>query len=534
MQIHGPRLRRFSGSLVSSALPTERKADESGIGFITTTPLWLLGLLSLVSLVIGLLLAPSEWRLLSCALGALFFNTAVAMLTWRRWKDAVGVFGFGINYVLQAFFLCTLTYPASSGQLSIFQPYDNLFGREPSVALLLVMPALATLTILSVRALVPQAESTQPVPSGHIEIATDPRLPSVLIFTAVASLLYWLCALFQFGFIKAILETLFRTLMFVPFFAGYFFRVSRIGSICWISTLAVNVLVGTLTGGRAAAFMPIILYSVGAFFGAGARQRWIIVVVIAALAAPGAYIFGMIEVARSEVGRFSIANLSGDRARQVVSRLGDKQAEGRDDYERLPSMVRTNIRLVTWPALVVAAQAGGGNGNYRGFADLSEQITASLNVVVLTRTMSEYYGEGLWNLRASDYGFRVDEGTSVEFGVLAESWDRGGPWAAYIYSLLAVLFLWVAELVVRRLLIHHPALKAVGACAVFATAYWSMNTYNLPLALRHMVVNLLVFFAIAACFMLFSSDEQVENQQAGGAVKMNPASRFLYRSHRRN
>lgn len=495
-------MRTFPRTLARRPTAARRPGiDGSGIRFLRSTPLALPYLFAAALVATSYFLPPSEWRLLLVSAGACSFNFATALLLWRRWSGAVAVFGLVVNYVLQSFFLSTMAMPSSMGHLWFFQPYELLIGNEERPLLILIMPSLAALTVLGVRTFFTRRAA--PAVMDGVEIAHDPRLPAVLLGAAALSPLYWAGAFFEFGIAKALFETLYRTFMFVPFFAGFYFRVSRTATGAWIVALALNIAIGVVTGSRAPAFLPSMLYALGLIIGATRGQRFVIVSLLALLAVPGAYVFGMIEVVRSEVGRFSFSDLSGARISQVINRMADRSAEGRDDYERLPAWVRTNIRLVTWPTLVVSVAARGPS-TYRGFDDLGQQFVASLNVVVLTGYASGYYNEGLFNLRASDYGFRVDEGTSVEFGMLAESWDRGGPLAAYAYSVCAILLLWGVESVVRRFLRREPALRAIGVLVIFATAYWTLNAYNLPLAMRHMLVNLLIAGALIVGFLAFA------------------------------
>ncbi len=203
--------------------------------------------------------------------------------------------------------------------------------------------------------------------------------------------------------------------------------------------------------------------------------------------------------------------------------------DARDPYSELPAWVRTNARLVTWPTMVVAVAAGGSRG-YRGYDDLGDQIFASLNIVAVTGEMSGYYNEGLFNLRAVDYGFRVDMGTSVEFGLLAEAWDRGGPIGAGVYALIAVLVIGGTEALCRGLLKERPAFCAIAVSAVFTTAFWTLNIYNMPLSFRHMVVNLIVCFGLLGAVSLFTRKWRGRTRLApagpGGNAHLAGPSRF--------
>jgi len=204
------------------------------------------------------------------------------------------------------------------------------------------------------------------------------------------------------------------------------------------------------------------------------------------------------------VGRLSVSEITSAKISEVAAGIKKVRLPGGDPYDELPAAVKANFRLVTWPTVVVAA-ATGGRGGHRGFYDLPRQLMASLNVVSVTGEMSGYYNEGLYNLRAVEYGFRVDTGTSVEFGFLAEAWDRGGPGAAFFYALIAIGFFGVVEAVVRGMLPRSPALRTVAVSVLFTTAFWTLNIYNLPLSLRQVPVNLVICLMVFGVVSLFAT-----------------------------
>jgi hypothetical protein len=278
--------------------------------------------------------------------------------------------------------------------------------------------------------------------------------------------------------------------------------------------LIVNLALAVFSGGRSAGFLPLVLYVIGLFLGCTPRQRTVFAFIAPVVAIPLIYIFGMIEVVRSDLGRFNLNQINSENVSNVMAGLKTKGEDvSGDPYSQLPSWVRSNFRMVTWPTFMVATTAASSVG-YRGFSDLGDEIFASLNIVTLTGQYSDYYSGGLYNLRASAYGFTVDEGTSVEFGLIPESWDRGGPVAAFAYSLVTVGILFAVESLIRRMLSKQPAFRAITVSVVVATAYWTLNIYNLPLSLRHMAVNLvlcLVLFGIVN--ILGAPDEIGEDTQ---------------------
>ena len=465
------------------------------------------------------LLEPGDWRLMAAAFTAFCFNTGTALLTLRTWPTAIAILGIGLTYVQQALALVCICFAGSLGYLDEIGPYTFLLGREPWVLLIYCTVAMATLLVLTIR----RFFTGLPLPANGAgksnAVALDPRLPAILIAAAGFSLAFWVGGELGLGLLRAVFLTLQRAFMFVPFLAGYLFWVSPPATIIWILSVVGNLALGIFTGSRGPAFVPMAMFGLGVLLGANARQRRWVVGLILVVGIPGAFIFGRVESVRTAVGRLQVSEITGEKITEVIAGIKKTKVRGSDAYDDLPFWVKANYRLVTWPTLVVAAATGGGGG-HRGFNDMSQQIINSLNVVSLTGEMNESYNESLFNLRAADYGFRVNAGTSVEFGLLAESWDRGGPVAAFIYALIAIGFFWVAEAAVRSVLARSPALRTVAVCVLFTTAFWTLNIYNLPLSLRQVPVNLLI------CFIVFGVVSMLATKPgARRPVALFPSSR---------
>jgi hypothetical protein len=495
--------------------------------------------LSLVCLIGFLFLPPGELRLMATALAAAFFDFAVILLAFRLWPGGLAVTGLVMCVLVHAVGLAVLCGYGMLGYLSDFDPFSSLIYFEGRVLLMLVMLPLAMLLVLGGRQALGLGQTVPRASEGDAQQASnDQRMPALLICSALFSLLFWIGSELSVGMAQAVCQALQRTFFFVSFIAGFHFRCSRAALITWVVVLAANLSLGIVTGSRGPAFMPVILFALGLLCGATFRQRLGFLAAMTVLAIPMFYVFGMIEVVRNDVGRLKVSELSSTTIKEVATGLrGERQKEG-DSYEELPSMARAVIRAVNWPNLVVAATAGRGSGRYSGFADLADQLRASLNIVAVTGKMDDYYVAGLYNLRASEYGFHVEEGTSVEFGLLAESWDRGGPVAAFIYSLIAIVMLGALEEWVRSLLKQSPALRAIMVSTLFTTAYWTLNCYNLPLSMRQLAVNLV--FCVAVCgtlnMVLPCADEPVAEAGTARLARVHtnrPKTGFMTRRRRR-
>jgi hypothetical protein len=414
------------------------------------------------------------------------------------------------------------------GYLDFYDDYTMLTNRAAAVFLALTVASWAALGVFGLtRVLQGDREPADAVAANGLE--GDPQLPAALILAAAFSVLAWVGGSLGFGVIRSFLGVLQRAFMMVPLIAGIYCLVSPLATISWCAAILINLSIGIMTGSRTAAFMPLAFFAMGLVLGAGKRVRLKMILAVAVAAIPLGYVFGIMEVVRGEVGYFRAGDVSLESIAQVGHALKEKRPASANEYEDLPAWVRTSWRLVTWPTYVVAVSAA---PPYRGFDDLGAQIGAAANIVTISREAGDNYAEEVGTSRATAYGFLVNEGTSVEFGLVPESWDRGGPLASFGYCIVAVLILAGLEAGMRKLLVNRPAFCAVAISVVCTTAFWGLNIYNLPSSLRQLMVNLLFCGFLFALFaMLIPSDP---NSMTGPARALGQRQRPSPKLRRRN
>jgi hypothetical protein len=419
-------------------------------------------------------------------ISAFGLNTAVCLKILRSWREGIAVLGLCINYTLQSVSLAAMCVAGMLGYLDFFGNYAMMTERAPAVFLALTVASWAAIAVFLLFNLFKGGSDTTH-DTEAIRIDEDPQLRAVLILAAAFSVLFWVGSSLNFGVLRSVLQVFQRAFLLVPLIAGIHYRASRLATATWCAVLLINLAVGIGTGSRSPAFAPLAFFAIGVVLGAAKKVRWRIILVVFAMAIPLGYIFGIMEVVRGEVGYIRASDISLESIANVREAIREKRPGQIDEYDALPAWVRTCWRLVTWPTYVVASAAA---PPYRGFDDIWTQIVSSANIVTFTRQTDENSEEELFNVRARDYGFLVNEGTNVEFGLVAESWDRGGPVAAFGYCLLTVAILAGLEMAIRRLLAHRPAFAAVAISVLGAASFWTLNIYNLPLSLRILMVNL--------------------------------------------
>jgi hypothetical protein len=277
-----------------------------------------------------------------------------------------------------------------------------------------------------------------PSRSAHELLTANKNLTAALLLLGIG-----LLAGFYLGFyLPNTFGYFFRVAWFstplMPFFAGRCYRrFPRIAAL-WVIALLINCGVATAIGGRSLAFVPPVLFAVGALSISSRRMRWAIALISVPAIVPAFAFFGALGLARGELGRDSkdLVNLASLQTRvQTAFELANSE----------DSIVRNQVffdgpgRLVAWPNSVVCALTPEVLP-YRGLGTMPREIIGSLQLFGFLKdpygTTEELQGG---NLAANEYGFMVNEDTSVEFGIVADGWSRAGPVAVFTFSLVFCL-----------------------------------------------------------------------------------------------
>lgn len=306
----------------------------------------------------------------------------------------------------------------------------------------------------------------------------DHELKKFLVLGALVLLAYWPAATVNSGFLGYAVRVLARGLLLLPFLAGRYAKQFRGVQPLWYAAMAVNASIGMVLGSRFVALLPIALFVAGHVSTLAGRRRLRVIALATLVAIPGFAVSGAISEVRGQLGRGGIELLSSERVVHVVDGVAETLQSGGGDW--FTSANAGISRMLIQPNLAVPILTSS-SVPMRGTAGLPEEIKGAAEISALTgRTRENYLVAGLGTAPAVRYGFLVNTETSVEFGVVADGWSRGGPAVAVLYGAIFGFVLVLIERVLRRLTRLRPAATVVLLTSLAYTAFLEIG--SLPLA----------------------------------------------------
>jgi hypothetical protein len=313
------------------------------------------------------------------------------------------------------------------------------------------------------------------------------RLGFYLVASAVLLLAYWPTTQANAGWWAYGVKVVQHSTGFMPLLMGRYFRQFPRANRLWLVVLAVNVVIGLSIGGRSQALMPIVLYLVGYTLGqqAGKRLRSLVLVGLSGMSMFA--ISGALGTVRGEIGRgdFSIFNLG--RIADTTNAIWNYFAYKTTLTDR-DTLLNGPGRMVVWPNLA-ATMLTPESIPYRGFDDFPHEVLLSFRIFALGDfSRQDSYDATLFNYPAVLYGYTINTGTSVEWGVLADGWSRGGPWATILFGFVLTVFFIIAEYILQtRSIQMSTVLLIFGVLIVSALTYPA--TSSLLYILRQVVLD---------------------------------------------
>jgi hypothetical protein len=236
-----------------------------------------------------------------------------------------------------------------------------------------------------------------------------------------------------------------------PVLAGYlFFKSGKAFNGAWLVVLVFFTAWSFTIGSRGHATLFLVYYFFGLFCGARSPQlRSRILLLSLIIIYPFTTILGAVGGVRDEIGRVSTADITENRIRLFLTEFSkDNDATKKDQ-----SFVHGIYRLINWanPAVIYLTPERVG---YRYFGSVPKELLAILDISIISgKSPREKRKEDIRNklgtAAANDYGFKVTETNSVEFGVIADSWSRAGVWGLVIVVFIMIsTFLWVETLII--------------------------------------------------------------------------------------
>jgi hypothetical protein len=166
-------------------------------------------------------------------------------------------------------------------------------------------------------------------------------------------------------------------------------------------------------------------------------------------------------------------------------------------------------RNINWPNLSAIALSPAVIP-YVGFANISDEVSAIFTIEGLsggtdleniTQARVNQIEKGLGSGMANRYGFMVNEGNSVEWGLLADAWSKGGLWMYLaLFSLLFFTFLTIEKIISRRSLFE----RVVYTMVLVRVVWLVSNSQPVYHTIRVLLLYFSMTFLIVQTFKLFS------------------------------
>lgn len=265
--------------------------------------------------------------------------------------------------------------------------------------------------------------------------------------------------------------------------------------------------VSVLAGGRFILFAHLALLFIG-YVVSVPRQKQRVLITAAVFLLPLIYsLVAVMGVVRDRIGRGEEVLLEEGRISSYISAFGDVLSgdSGLED-EDLSDLGQG--RSINWPNFSVMALSPDVIP-YVGFTNIQNEIDAIFTVSgVSSGTTREAIDEsrrnqiekGLGTGMANRYGYVVNESTSVEWSLLADTWSKGGPLFYFIfYSVLFFIFIVYESMVsyrddFSRLVYTLVLVRVVMFVSSSLPFYFILRAVLLDTILAFLIINTFLFF----------------------------------------
>lgn len=426
---------------------------------------------------------------------------ALTALVFHYWAYHAAVRGCPIDFAPR-FFVFGSGFPSVGVFLSYLLGSDisiasfplDLISARPISALVgwIAVPVGVVLYARISGALRPRL-AQQPVDSmaALFDRASD-SMAIILVAGCVVTFLSWFVTRDQDGdnLLAFLVRVLMRACTFVPLAIGYYWDRFRFPLLACIVTFLAGLYFAFLTGSRGYVYLPLMLLLLGVITRQTVKGRFVrsvlfLTPVVLFLVGLG----GIIGIMRDEIGRTHVGaagEASNTQRRELARNVLETGGSGTGNVSAFENIA---FRLVPWANLTVPVMAPN-DVAYRGFSDLRDELTAAVSVARFTGVVYNT------NFHSNDFGFYTSDTSSVEFGVIADSWSRGGLLAAIAYSGLAAFFLTALERIAKRLARFEVNWQIATVLLVFSVAWFDFSRTGLVYSLRTTVISLVILLLL--------------------------------------
>jgi hypothetical protein len=397
-------------------------------------------------------------------------------------------------------------------------PIPYILERPFGAMLALITPSLGFLAFAAISGFLRDRQK-EVVSFRGIGAELPARFGWLLIFAAVLQFSTWVTT--DTSIVQSLpayfLRIVARSVGVVPFVAGFWASRFRLAMIVWAAGFLLSVGLAFFTGSRGMAFIPMIPFLIGLFFGIETwLQRLKIGLILAPFLGVAFFLSGLIGQVRGETGRLSVSEIGRVGVGTFVEVSKDRVKEGGDKTSEEAGQFEVAVsRLVNWPNIAVPVMTPD-VVPYRGLSELDQEFMSLFEI-------TKFSGKTYWsNLFAIEYGFYVGETSSVEFGIVADGASRAGWLGAVFYGFIAAAELAALEGCMARIFKQNQGIFILCACSLGGVATSDMVRTGIFSSLRIALIAVAIFAAILPLIDMligmFVGDEE-KNQQKGPEEK---------------
>lgn len=315
-----------------------------------------------------------------------------------------------------------------------------------------------------------------------------------------------------------------QSFSFMPLVMGrYFLQFPRTNRL-WLVVLPINAAIGLSVGGRGPALIPVGLYIIGRVLGQSGTNRLRSMIFATLLVIPISVLAGAVGVVRSDIGRGDFSLFSPDRVEEMADSIWSYLTNPSSSTDQ-DTLINGPGRMVVWPNLSATILTPE-YIPYRGFDSFLPEVSMTFKIAAFAGlSRQDMYDANLSSYPATLYGYMVNPDTSVEWGVLADGWSRGGISGVLAFGfVLTLFFTWAEYIFVSRQVHTTNAILVAGI--LFGSALTFSATSTLLYILRQTTfacgLILLVAFVIEKLRLLFNVVPSSGPRAAVGQVNKRP------------
>lgn len=462
-------------------------------------PVLLLTGVTCVALLTSFVLPSERTCLIACSIAAVSALGAVLQLIRRSVPGFLTPLFF-VGYQLMGAIFLLLNVAVLSEAAFFRHPLPYLLEAPRGCFVALVAPSIGFLMLAAIVRLV----RGEPPMNVSLRAIAD-RLPvsfePLLIIAAMLQFSLWFTTDESLSESTAayLMRIVAKPSALIPFVAGYLALRFKRATFVWGAVFVLGIGFSFVTGNRGYAFLPMIPYLLGLFFGLKTwRARSRIGIALSPFLVAAILVGSLVGERRTVSGRFSLSKVSEIGLESIMeSSVGAIQEDQRKGESETGMLESGLSRMVNWPNLAIPVMTPSVVA-YRGFSDFFDEAMATLSI-------ARFSGRAYFaNLYANLYGFLVNESTSVEFGIVADGATRAGTFGAILYGFVAAAVLLSLEHLNGIVHRGHPGVMLLSAVGLSGAGAFDMVRTGLFSSARSAVLGLItlsIVFRLAALML---------------------------------